>query len=168
MFILLFSLSVKCKLDELINCRPGTMTNPFPVKHTFNWPMLIPPPPWDSDWQGCVGDLTLSFWNTGCHNHRSFNRNTYKKKTSVILVSFIILLKKYQCTILYLTVGKSNIRGIFQWMYILSCISVITYFPWTDCYIVDLIAATCLVILLKFYPNHRFFSPCELEIWCMT
>ena len=32
----------------------------------------------------------------------------------------------------------------------------------------DLIAATGLVILLKFYPNHRFFSPCDLEIWCMT
>ena len=32
----------------------------------------------------------------------------------------------------------------------------------------NLIAATCLVFLLKFYPNHRFFSPCDLEIWCMT
>ena len=32
----------------------------------------------------------------------------------------------------------------------------------------DLIAATGLVILLKFYPNHRFFSPCDLEIWWMT
>ena len=32
----------------------------------------------------------------------------------------------------------------------------------------DLIAATGLVILLKFYPIHRFFSPCDLEIWCMT
>ena len=32
----------------------------------------------------------------------------------------------------------------------------------------DLIAATGLVILLKFDPNHRFFSPCDLEIWCMT
>ena len=32
----------------------------------------------------------------------------------------------------------------------------------------DLIAATCLVILLKFYPNLRFFSPCDLEILCMT
>ena len=32
----------------------------------------------------------------------------------------------------------------------------------------DLIAVTGLVILLKFYPNHRFFSPCDLEIWCMT
>ena len=31
-----------------------------------------------------------------------------------------------------------------------------------------LIAATCLVILLKFDPNHRFFIPCDLEIWCMT
>ena len=30
----------------------------------------------------------------------------------------------------------------------------------------DLIAATSLVILLKFDPNHRFFSPCDLEIWC--
>ena len=32
----------------------------------------------------------------------------------------------------------------------------------------DLIAATGLVILLKFYPNHQFFSPCDLEIWWMT
>ena len=32
----------------------------------------------------------------------------------------------------------------------------------------DLIAATGLAILLKFDPNHRFFSPCDLEIWCMT
>ena len=28
----------------------------------------------------------------------------------------------------------------------------------------DLIAATGLVILLKFDPNHRFFVPCDLEI----
>ena len=32
----------------------------------------------------------------------------------------------------------------------------------------DLIAATGLVILLKFDPNHWFFSPCDLEIWWMT
>ena len=32
----------------------------------------------------------------------------------------------------------------------------------------DLIAATGLVILLKFDPNHRFFSPFDLEIWWMT
>ena len=32
----------------------------------------------------------------------------------------------------------------------------------------DLIAATGLVILLKFDPNHRFFSPCDLEIRWMT
>ena len=32
----------------------------------------------------------------------------------------------------------------------------------------DLIAATGLVILLKFDPIHQFFSPCDLEIWCMT
>ena len=25
-----------------------------------------------------------------------------------------------------------------------------------------------LVILLKFDPNHRFFSPCDLDIWWMT
>ena len=29
----------------------------------------------------------------------------------------------------------------------------------------DLIAATGLVILLKFDPNHRFFVPYDLEIW---
>ena len=32
----------------------------------------------------------------------------------------------------------------------------------------DLIAATGLVILLKFYPNHWIFVPCDLEIWWMT
>ena len=32
----------------------------------------------------------------------------------------------------------------------------------------DLIAATGLVILLKFDPNHRIFVPCDLEIWWMT
>ena len=32
----------------------------------------------------------------------------------------------------------------------------------------DLIAATGLVILLKLDSNHRFFSPCDLEIWRMT
>ena len=31
----------------------------------------------------------------------------------------------------------------------------------------DLIAATGLLILLKFDPNHRFSSPCDLKIWCM-
>ena len=32
----------------------------------------------------------------------------------------------------------------------------------------DLIAATGLVILVKFDPNHRFFVLCDLEIWWMT
>ena len=32
----------------------------------------------------------------------------------------------------------------------------------------DLIAATGLVILLKFDPNHRFFVTCDLEIWWMA
>ena len=32
----------------------------------------------------------------------------------------------------------------------------------------DLIAATGQVILLKLDLNHRFFSPCDLEIWWMT
>ena len=32
----------------------------------------------------------------------------------------------------------------------------------------DFIAATGLVILLKFDPNHRFFVPCDLEIWWMA
>ena len=32
----------------------------------------------------------------------------------------------------------------------------------------DLIAATGLVILLKFDPNHQFFVPCDLEIWWMA
>ena len=32
----------------------------------------------------------------------------------------------------------------------------------------DLIAVTGLVILLKLDSNHRFFSPCDLEIWWMT
>ena len=32
----------------------------------------------------------------------------------------------------------------------------------------DLSAATSLVILLKLDSNHRFFSPCDLEIWWMS
>ena len=32
----------------------------------------------------------------------------------------------------------------------------------------DLIAAPGLLTLLKFDPDHRFFSPCDLEIWWMT
>ena len=32
----------------------------------------------------------------------------------------------------------------------------------------DLIAATSLVILLKFDSNHRFFSLCDIETWRMT
>ena len=48
-----------------------------------------------------------------------------------------------------------------------------TLFQYCSCFsnkanLRDLIAATGLVILLKFDPNHRFFSPCDLEIWCMT
>ena len=34
--------------------------------------------------------------------------------------------------------------------------------------LMDLIAATGLVISLKFDSNCRFFSPCDLEIWWMT
>ena len=39
---------------------------------------------------------------------------------------------------------------------------------WNKANLRDLIAATGQVILLKFDPNHRFFSPCDLEIWWMT
>ena len=39
---------------------------------------------------------------------------------------------------------------------------------WNKANLRDLIAATGLVILLKFDPNHRFFSLCDLEIWCIT
>ena len=39
---------------------------------------------------------------------------------------------------------------------------------WNKANLRDLIAATGLVILLKFDPNHRFFSPCDLEISWMT
>ena len=34
--------------------------------------------------------------------------------------------------------------------------------------LMDLIAATGLVILLKLDSNHWFFSPCDTEIWWMT
>ena len=40
--------------------------------------------------------------------------------------------------------------------------------PWNKANLRDLIAATGLIILLKFDPNHQFSSPCGLEIWCMT
>ena len=39
---------------------------------------------------------------------------------------------------------------------------------WNKANLRDLIAATGLIILLEFDPNHRFSSPCGLEIWCMT
>ena len=39
---------------------------------------------------------------------------------------------------------------------------------WNKANLRDLIAATGLVILLKLDSNHRFFSPCDLEIWRMT
>ena len=32
----------------------------------------------------------------------------------------------------------------------------------------DLIAATCLVVLLKLDSNHQLISPCDLEFWWMT
>ena len=38
---------------------------------------------------------------------------------------------------------------------------------WNKANLRDLIAATGLVILLKFDPNHWFFSPCDLGILCM-
>ena len=122
LFILLFSLSSRCKLDTLVNCRLWTINNPFPVKHTFNWPMLTPPPAlgfWLTGmcWWSYSCSVTHSEIGIGCHNHRSFIRNTYRKKTYVILVNFIMILKKYQCTIMYLTVGKVNIGGIFLCIY---------------------------------------------------
>ena len=41
-------------------------------------------------------------------------------------------------------------------------------FLWNKANLRDLIAATGLEILLKFDPNHPFFSPCDLEIWWIT
>ena len=42
------------------------------------------------------------------------------------------------------------------------------YLIWNNANLMDLIAATGLVILLKLDSNHQFFSPCDLEIWWMT
>ena len=39
---------------------------------------------------------------------------------------------------------------------------------WNKANLRDLIAATGLVILLKFNPNHWFFDLCDFEIWWMT
>ena len=39
---------------------------------------------------------------------------------------------------------------------------------WNKANLRDLIAATGLVILLELDSSHRFFSPCDLEIWWMT
>ena len=44
----------------------------------------------------------------------------------------------------------------------------LTFFIGNKANLRDLIAATGLVILLKLDLNHRFFSPCDLEIWWMT
>ena len=78
----------------------------------------------------------------GFHNHRSFNRNTYRKKTYVILVSFIILLKKYQCTIMWANV----ILEAFFNVYIGIHISVTTSFPGRDCYIVATPIVSCNIV----------------------
>ena len=82
--------------------------------------------------------VTLSFWNRyciGCHNHRSFNRKNYRKKTYVILVSFIKLLKKLSVYNNVLDTWKRWYWRHFS-MSILQYISVTTYCPGTDCYIV--------------------------------
>ena len=51
----------------------------------------------------------------------------------------------------------------------LSCMTLkFEGWPWKKANLRDLIAATGLVILLKFDPNHRFFVPCDLEIWWMA
>ena len=42
------------------------------------------------------------------------------------------------------------------------------YWVWNKANLRDLIAATGLMILLKLDSNHRFFSPCDPEIWRMT
>ena len=47
-----------------------------------------------------------------------------------------------------------------------SCFS--SLYPWNKANLRDLIAATGLVILHKLDSNHRFFSPCDLEIWWLT
>ena len=57
--------------------------------------------------------------------------------------------------------------GQNQW-YLEPCNLEIWWMTLNKANLRDLIAATGLVILLKFDPNHRFFSPCDLEIWCMT
>ena len=55
-----------------------------------------------------------------------------------------------------------------KWSIFLSCDHEIWRMTLNKANLRDLIAATGLVILLKFDLIHRFLSPCDLEIWCMT
>ena len=58
--------------------------------------------------------------------------------------------------------------GQNRWCFVL-CDFEIWWMTWENkANLRDFIAATGLVILLKFDPNHRFFSPCDLEIWWMA
>ena len=58
--------------------------------------------------------------------------------------------------------------GQNRWCFVL-CDLEIWWMTWENkANLRDFIAATGLVILLKFDPNHRFFSPCDLEIWWMA
>ena len=57
-------------------------------------------------------------------------------------------------------------HALFAWTSLLSL--VITRMTSNKAYLRDLIAATSLVILLKFDQNHQLFSPRDLEIWWMT
>ena len=52
--------------------------------------------------------------------------------------------------------------------FFLSCDHEISRMTLNKANLRDLIAATGLVILLKFDVIHRFLSPCDLEIWCIT
>ena len=53
-----------------------------------------------------------------------------------------------------------------QWFGARAPWSGLPQFQYNKANLRDLIAATGLVILLKCDPNHRFFSPCDVEIWC--
>ena len=68
-----------------------------------------------------------------------------------------------------------HIHGSFdQFVHLLCTFSLLLSKPWkkhpwtNKPNLKDLIAATGLVILLKFDPNHRIFSLRDLEIWWMT
>ena len=78
-------------------------------------------------------------------------------------------LSYYYCHLSPIHTIINTIWGHTELMTVNVCINVTTcQYHSNKANLRDLIAATGLVIVLKFDPNHRFFVPCDLEIWWMA